>query len=316
MLDDYGVDVNFSDKYLRKDINLLGSNLNNSVGENCFANGVRTNLKILGYGNSFMRNSVYYLSSIAEGCGINLTIGNLYTGGTNLDDHYDALLNDRAVYGWYKYVNGVNTVNFENQKALKGLLDERWDAIILHQYNLREPYEPVLNQFIQLIINKIDYCPKIYLNATWAGHKDYVWQQYRYATELEMWKAQIDACKNACINSGIAEFSIIPTGTAIQNARTLSWADSYNRFVNSGDDWHHLNPAGGFIAACTIFQKIVTPLNGIPCSNTTFRITSSTNLPPQTTVEEGILVTDSNYSSLCDAAIMAVNRPYIVSQIN
>ena len=148
-------------------INLYGSNLNNSVGENCFANGVRNNLKILAYGNSFMRNSVHYLSSIAKnGCNVNLTIGNLYTGGTNLDDHYNALLNNTNPYEWHKYVNGENTVNQYNQTAMRGLLDERWDAIILHQYNFwLEPFEPTFNQFIRLIIEKIGYCPKIYINS-------------------------------------------------------------------------------------------------------------------------------------------------------
>ena len=303
--------------YYDKDtINLYGSYLNNSIGENCFANGVRTNLKILGYGNSFMRNSVHYLSSIAKGCGVNLTVGNLYTGGTQLANHYNALLNNTNPYEWHKYIDGQNTVNQYNQTALRGLLDERWDAIILHQYTPWDnPFEPVFNMFIKLIIEKLGYCPKIYINATWAGSLDNNQTYYGFATEEEMWQTMLDNVKQACKDSGVAEFSIIPTGTAIQNARTLSWADDYNRFVNSGTDWHHLNPAGGFIAACTVFQKIITPLNGIPCSNTTFRITSATNLPPQTTIEQGILVTDDNYLSMCQAAIAAVNNPSVITTI-
>lgn len=294
-----------------------GSNLNNSVGENCFANGIRTNLKILAYGNSFMRNSIHYLSAIAKnGCNVNLTVGNLYTGGTELQNHYEALLNNTSPYEWHKYVDGVNTVNQNSQTAMRGLLDERWDAIIIHQYiPWQYPFEPTLNQFLKLIIERIGYTPKIYINATWAGSLDNKQTYYGFDTEEEMWQAMLDAVKGACADSGVQEFSIIPTGTAIQNARTLSWADSYNRFVNAADnDWHHLNPAGGFIAACTVFQKIVTPLNGVPCSNTTFRIPTSTSLPPQTAVEEGIIVTDSNYLQLCNAAIDAVNNPFVITE--
>lgn len=302
--------------YDRNKIGLYGSYLNNSIGENCFANGVRTNLKIIGYGNSFMRNSVHYLSAIAKGCGVNLTVGNLYTGGTQLADHYNALLNNTSPYEWHKYVDGQNTVNQYNQRALRGLLDERWDAIILHQYTPWDnPFEPIFNRFIKLIIEKLGYCPKIYINATWAGSLDNNQTYYGFVTEEEMWQAMLDNVKQACKDSGIAEFSIIPTGTAIQNARTLSYADDYIRFCNGSDDLHHLNPAGGFIAACTIFEKIVTPLNGIHCSDTTFRITSSTNLPPQSAVQQGILVTNDNYLSMCQAAIEAVNNPDVVTTI-
>lgn len=301
-----------SDKNEIQNISLL----NNSVGENCFANGVRNNLKILAYGNSFMMNTAFYLSSIANGCGVNLIVGDLYTGGTNLDDHYAALLNNNDVYGYMKWEDGVRTVNQTGQTPMRGLTDERWDAIIVHQYTpWSEPFEPLLNRFINLIIEKIGYCPKIYINSTWAGHEDYVEEQYGFQTELEMWEYMLNACKGACKDSGIAEFSILPTGTAIQNARTLSWADSYNRFCNDNGDWHHLNPAGGFIAACTVFQKIVKPLNGVNCSVTTFRITEATNLPPSQVVQQGILVTDSNYLQLCSAAIAAVNNPNVITNI-
>lgn len=305
-------------------INIYGSNLNNSFGENCFANGLRTNLKILGYGNSFMRNSVAYLSAIAKGCGVNLTVGNLYTGGTYLANHLTALRNNSADYEWHKYVDGVETQSQGGQTPMRGLLEERWDAIIIHQYNVQNhPIEPTLNEFIKLIIEKLGYCPKIYINATWAYHEGYI-DKYcsdYYDNETEMWEDMLNKWKSACEDSGIAEYSIIPTGTAIQNARTLSWADDYNRFVNGGaadysDDWHHLNPAGGFIAACTIFQKIITPLNEIPCSNTTFRITTSTAMPPQWVVEEGILVTDDNYLPMCNAAIAAVDNPYVITDLS
>lgn len=301
----------------RETLGRYGSALNNSVGENNFANELRTNLKILGYGNSFMRNSVAYLSAIAKGCGVNLVVGNLYTGGTYLLNHYNALLNNSADYEFYKYVDGVQTVGQSGQTPMRGLLEERWDAIILHQYNVQNhPFEPVLNDFIKLIIERLGYCPKIYINATWAYHEDYIAEyvsQY-YDSETEMWSDMMDKCQKACEDSGILKYSIIPTGTAIQNARTLSWADDYIRFCNGGDDLHHLNPAGGFIAACTVFQKIVSKLNGIPCSNTTFRITSPTSMPPQTDVQPGILVTDSNYLAMCKCAIDAVENPNVITQ--
>lgn len=279
------------------------------------------NLKILGYGNSFMRNSIHYLSEIAKGCGVNIIVGNLYTGGTYLEDHYEALLNDTNPYYYHKYENGINTVNDSNLIAMHGLLDEKWDIIILHQYNVQShSIEPTFSQFVDLIDERLGYCPKIYINSTWAYHNGYInkWLTDYYAGEAEMWEDMLSKWKLACRECGISDSLIIPTGTAIQNARTLSWADGYNRFVNGGatdysDDWHHLNPAGGFIAACTIFQKIVSPLTGINCSSTNFRITTQTSLPPQVIVQDGVLVTDDNFYPMCKAAISAVENPYEIT---
>lgn len=295
--------------------------INNSIGETLFQNGLISNLKILGFGNSFMRNSVYYLSKIANGLGVNLTVGNLYVGGVNLSTHLQYLKNDTANYSYYKDKDGLS-VNSENGKTAKyGLLDESWDAIILHQYQPTsvmpnyEPFEPYLSNIIKEIVKVLGYTPKFYINATWAGSLDSNSTYYGYETEQDMWNGVLSANIQASEDSGI--INIIPTGTAIQNARTLSFADEYGRFVNiQGNDYHHLNPAGGFIAACTIYEKIIYPLNNKHCSETSFRITEDTALPPQTTTEPGILVTDENYNLLCQSAIEAVLNMSEIKQIS
>lgn len=294
-------------------IGSAGSWMNNSIGEQMFAAGERSRLKILAFGNSFMRNSCWYLSQIAKnGCGVNLTVGNLYTGGTNLYNHYAAVRNGSAVYEYAKITDGAIVTNVNGKTAKYGLLDERWDVVILHQYlPWAQPYEPFLSLLIGQICDILGYCPKFYINATWAGSVDNNATYYGYATEQDMLDAVWMYAKQAVKDSGV--LNVIPTGTAIQNARTLSYANAYNRFVNASPDFHHLNPAGGFIAACTLFEKIVTPLNGVHCSDTTFRITATTSLPPETTTQPGILVTDSNYLSMCQCAIDAVSDPWSVT---
>ena len=294
-----------------------GSAINNNFGENAFAQGMKPNLKILGYSNSFMRNSVHFLSSIANGAGVNLTVGNLYTGGTNLINHLNALINNSAVYEWHKYVDGTNPENLSGQTPTYGLMNERWDAIILHQYlPWDQPFEPTLNLFMKKIIEVLGYCPKFYLNATWAGRisgdaTDY----YGFETEEEMWQAMLTLTEQAGKDSGI--MNIIPTGTAIQNARTLPFADdaAYNRYVNNNNDEHHLNIAGGFLASCAIYEKIVYPLNKIHCSNSTFRLTSQGALPPSNIVMPA-LVTDENFNQFCNAAIKAVEKPNEITNIS
>ena len=291
------------------------SEVNNSTGETNFANGVQTNLKVLAFGNSFMRNSIHYLSEIASsGVGVNLTIGNLYTGGTQLSNHLSAMKNNTSPYVWNKYENGVNTETQTGQTAKRGLKDERWDAVILHQYTpWTYPMQPVLNEVMSEIVEILGYCPKFYINATWATHEDYVLSQNGFATETIMWDSMLNLSRTAGVEAGIIPFSIIPTGTAIQNARTLSFADDYNRFVNAGVDWHHLNSAGGFIAACTIYQSIVSPLNKVDCSDTTFRINTPEALPPGSQNDPGIVVTNANYLAMCNSAIDAVGFPNTIT---
>lgn len=314
------ITISATSKEIEKSIS-KGDFVNNSIGESMFADGFRKNLRILGFGNSFMRNSVHYLSQIASGMDVDLTVGNLYIGGVNLSTHLANLRNNSNPYEYHKYENGTKTVGLTSQTAKYGLQDERWDAVILHQYQPTsvmpnyEPMEPYLSQVMNAIIDILGYCPKFYINATWAGSLDNNVTYYGYETELQMWEGVRDANLQASKNSGI--INIIPTGTAIQNARTLPYADSYGRFVNlKNSDYHHLNPAGGFIAACTIYEKIIYPLNKRHCNNTTFRITQDEALPPQWIKEEGMYVTDGNYNDLCEAAIKAVEKPNEVSIIS
>lgn len=304
-------EANISSLRLRNE----GSFVNNSIGENLFANGDRTKLKIMALGNSYMRNSVHLLSQIsAQGVGVDLTIGNLYTGGTQLHQHLAAMTTGAAGYLYAKYENGVSTLTQSNQTVARGLKDERWDVVILHQYfPWTWPMQPKLSEVMAKVVEILGYCPKFYINATWATHEDYVLAQNGFATEAIMWEEMLDHVKAACEIGGISVGSIIPTGTAIENARTLSFADSYNRFVNAGTDWHHLNSAGGFIAACAIYEKIVSPLNGVSCVNTNFRITTEQPLPPSADNDSGILVNESNYLALCQSAVDAIDSPFTVT---
>ena len=305
-----------------KESNLISSSfMNNSCGENNFANGVRNNLKILALGNSFMLNSAYYLSQIAAGIdSTNLIVGDLYIGGANINSHLANLTNGTTLYTYQEFSNGVQ-IEYENNKSeLYGLLKQRWDAIIIHQYQPcpvmpnYQPYEPYLNQFVKKIIEIIGYTPKFYILATWAGSLDENETYYGFDTEMDMWQGVWDEAVKATEYSGIV--NIIPAGTAIQNARTLADVAFYNRFVNAGTDYHHLNVAGGFIASSTIWEKIVYPLNKKHCNLTTFRITEAAALPPSTDIQQGILVTNDNYEDFCNAAIQAVNNPSVITDLS
>ena len=89
------------------------------------------------------------------------------------------------------------------------------------------------------------------LHQTWAydhtsTHKDF----HRYDNyQMTMYKDIVDAVFKASELTGIK--TIIPSGTAIRNARTTPLVDTITR-----DGYHMHKPVGRYIVACTWFEKI------------------------------------------------------------
>ena len=89
------------------------------------------------------------------------------------------------------------------------------------------------------------------LHQTWAydhtsTHKDF----HRYDNyQMTMYKDIVDTVFKASELTGIK--TIIPSGTAIRNARTTPLVDTITR-----DGYHMHRPVGRYIVACTWFEKI------------------------------------------------------------
>lgn len=213
-------------------------------------------VKILAIGNSFSQDAVeQYLHELAEAEGISTIIGNMFIGGCSLERHVKNARENAPAYAYRK-------IGTDGKKREKGkmslemvLADEDWDYVSLQQAStfsgMYETYEASLPELIEYVKARLPKKTKLMLHQTWAyastsnhgGFKNYNRDQ------LTMYHAIVDAVKKA--GKAYKIKMIIPTGTAIQNARTSFIGDHMNR------DGHHLDvKVGRYTAACTWFERI------------------------------------------------------------
>lgn len=213
-------------------------------------------VRILAIGNSFSQDAVeQYLHELAEAEGISTIIGNMFIGGCSLERHVKNARDNAPAYAYRK-------IGTDGKKREKGkmsletvLADEDWDYVSLQQASpfsgMYETYEASLPELIEYVKARLPKKTKLMLHQTWAyastskhsGFKNY------NCNQLTMYQAIADAVKKAAKANKIK--IVIPSGTAIQNARTSFIGDHLNR------DGYHLDvKVGRYTAACTWFERI------------------------------------------------------------
>lgn len=213
-------------------------------------------VRILAIGNSFSQDAVeQYLHELAEAEGISTIIGNMFIGGCSLERHVKNARDNAPAYAYRK-------IGTDGKKREKGkmslemvLADEDWDYVSLQQASpfsgMYETYEASLPELIEYVKARLPKKTKLMLHQTWAyastskhsGFKNY------NCNQLTMYQAIANAVKKAAKANKIK--IVIPSGTAIQNARTSFIGDHLNR------DGYHLDvKIGRYTAACTWFERI------------------------------------------------------------
>ena len=240
-------------------------------------------LKVLAVTSSFGLNTTQLLYDVAVAEGYkpeNVTVARLYTSGCTLEKHI-TYAPDKPVYQYTK-VSGdpaivaehaaegqvagkLFTVKKEGEATLlDGLLDEEWDIIFMQQgarvasisssytdaqgrdyiTRLRDIMEPYVQQ----------HCPdaRFIWNMLWAydkGSPQYPFNTTFNSDQDAMYQANVDCTMDYVVPRTDYD-RIIPTGTAIQNARTSFFGETLSR------DTYHLNNLGGTIAAYGLFAVI------------------------------------------------------------
>ena len=213
-------------------------------------------VRILAIGNSFSQDAVeQYLHELAEAEGISTIIGNMFIGGCSLERHVKNARDNAPAYAYRK----IGTDGKKREKGKMSLetvfADEDWDYVSLQQASpfsgMYETYEASLPELIEYVKARLPKKTKLMLHQTWAyastsrhsGFKNY------NCNQLTMYQAIADAVKKAAKANKIK--IVIPSGTAIQNARTSFIGDHLNR------DGYHLDvKIGRYTAACTWFERI------------------------------------------------------------
>ena len=200
-------------------------------------------LRILAIGNSFSQDAVeQYLWELFDAAGIPVIIGNMYIGGCTLERHFNNSVTGKKKYAYRKIVGGVKT-NTPEVGLSDGLSDERWDYVSFQQASgvsgEYETYEPYLLALQAYVRRRVPATAVFMWHQTWAYSADATHPEFpRYGSDqMKMYQAIMDASKRALHNHGFP--IIIPSGTAIQNARASSLGDTLNR------DGYHLEPTYG-----------------------------------------------------------------------
>lgn len=213
-------------------------------------------IKVLAIGNSFSDDALEnYFYDLGKADDTEFVIGILYIGGCSLETHWKNAENNNASYEYRKIVNGVKT-NTGGTSIETGIADENWDYISFQQAS---PNSGQYNTFFPYLTNLLAYVKgkatnpnvKYVFHSTWAYQQNSTHSGFANYNkdQMAMYNAIVEASNRAAADVGID--IVIPSGTAIQNARTSFIGDNLCR------DGYHLDyNIGRFTAACTWYEKI------------------------------------------------------------
>lgn len=212
-------------------------------------------LRILAVGNSFSQDSVEQnLWELFDAAGIPVVIGNMYIGGCTLERHFNNSVTGKPDYAYRKVTGGVKTET-PHVPLDYGLGDEPWDYVSFQQasgvsgeYETFEPYLRALRAYVR---RRVPATAKFMWHQTWAYSADASHSEFpRYGRDQKrMYNSIVNASRKVMECHGFP--IIIPSGTAIQNARGTSMGDVFNR-----DGYHLELTFGRYTAACTWFEAI------------------------------------------------------------
>lgn len=252
-------------------------------------------LKILAIGNSYSDDCMEYVYRIAKSAGIEeVKVANLYIGGCSIDMHVNNSKSNAPAYIYRVNMSGswISTNNYKLGDAIKS---DDWDFITMQQastYSGLEASYGKLGTLIDYVRSLAGEKTKFAWHMTWAYQDEFdnaAFIPYDYS-QTKMYRAITSTVQKVIVpNENFT--ALIPSGTAVQNARTSYLGDNLNR-----DGTHLSYDFGRFIAGLTVFNA----LTGISLDQVTYA-------PPA--------VSDAKYGkALCvESAANAIKTPFDVT---
>lgn len=222
----------------------------------CFGSAQQRVVRILAIGNSFSQDAIEQnLHELADAEQIPTVIGNMYIGGCSLELHAHNARENKPAYAYRKIgVDGHKTER-KGVTLREAFTDEAWDFVSLQQSSpfsgQYETYMASMPELIAYVLSLVPPSTALVLHQTWAYAPDSTHKGFAaYGNaQLTMYRAITNAVRKVSRKTGIG--TVVPAGTAIQNARTTSLGDDLTR------DGYHLHLlTGRYIAACTWFEVL------------------------------------------------------------
>ena len=216
---------------------------------------IQDSLRLLTIGNSYSDDMMQYVYPIAADLGIrDIVLGNLFIGGCPIDRHADNALHNTPDYEYRFNDNGTwqNTPAFRLEDALRS---REWDLISMQQASAGsgrpETYArvPELAAYVRQTAGEH---PTFLWHMTWAypQNSDSAAFDFYGKDQATMYRKITDTVQQCILPSGLFSF-LVPSGTAIQNARTSYIGDTLNR-----DNVHLTLDLGRYIAGLTLVHAL------------------------------------------------------------
>ena len=214
-------------------------------------------LRVLAIGNSFSQDAVeQYLWELADEAGVKMIIGNAYRGGQGFQSHWIDVTEANNTFEYRKVQDGKRT-NTPRSALSSIITDEPWQYITFQQVSqesgLTTTFEPYLTYLIQYTQGLQTNPNAVFgYHQTWAYSHDSTHGGFaNYGNRQEVMYDSICAAVQYALRTHPEMSFVVPSGTAIQNARTTFLGDNMNR------DGYHLDlKIGRYTAACTWFETL------------------------------------------------------------
>ena len=230
-----------------------------------------SSFKVLAITSSFGLNTTQFFREIAIAEGMeNATIARAYAAGCTLQKHVTNMEDGIGIYDYSKNSTGKWSTRYETSLEY-ALNDEYWDIIYVQQSAAQSPIlssyndaegKDYIDQLMAFVTARATNPNVKYVwNMTWAYQGDStqkVFAQTFNGDQMAMYNACVSCVQEKVVPR--TDFcAIIPSGTAIQNARTSYFGDTLTK------DTYHLNNLGRVIAGYTMYAtltgKTLTEIN-------------------------------------------------------
>lgn len=223
-------------------------------------------LRILAIGNSFSQDAVeQYLYELAHEAGVEMVIGNAYRGGQGFHSHWVDVTEHHNTFEFRKVVDGVRT-NTPHSALRDIITDEPWDFITFQQVSQESGLTTTFEPDLSLLIGYTDTLrtnPSVRYgyHMTWAYAHDSTHGGFaNYGNRQEVMYDSIRGAVQWALEQHPELTFMVPSGTAVQNARTTYLGDNLNR------DGYHLDYKFGRYTAACAWLETLTGINPVGLS--------------------------------------------------
>jgi len=238
-------------------LNLAGRELPDS---NTGGMNTKGGIKILAIGNSYSHDAMLYMYDLLHQTGVrgDIVLVNAYIVGGSLRQHANNVRTgdysnlQRQTFRMY---DDTEKSPLGTYSLLQLIQQENWDLITLQQASRESGIPASHNEDLDFLI---DYVKKHAPNAKLGWHMTWAWAQIHWKNnpswpdfnmnQLDMYTSICNAVQTMIVPVKAFDY-IIPTGTAIQNARGY-FGDNLNF------DGTHLDNLGCYIAAAMWIKTI------------------------------------------------------------